>query len=164
MKAASPDPAATAAALLETLHRAGTDGAKPAALRLGGKTPAAAARREALTALLADGRAVRLGAGAAGRYFLAEHAPTAATVAARLLALGAFVAGTRDTPPALWKEAELRRKLPAHERPLLADALASLTAARQLVPLRQGKSTLLAFAGPLGAWLGDGAAGDYGGE
>ncbi len=158
MKKPAPDPAECAAALLETLRRAGADGVKPAGLRLGGKTPVAAVRRDALASLLAEGRAAGLGTGAAARYFPAELAPTAATVAARLLALGAFVPGTRDTPPALWKEADLRRKLPAHERPLLGDALAHLRAERQVVPLRQGKNTFLAFAGPLRAWLGEEAS------
>ncbi len=59
----------------------------------------------------------------------------------------------RNTPPTLWKEAELGRKLPAHERSLLGDALARLRAQRQVVPLRQGKNTFLAFAGPLRVWL-----------
>ena len=149
MKAA-PDRAEMAAALREALHRAGPDGVKPAGLRLSGKTPTAVARRAALAALLADGRVAGLGTGAAARYFLAEHAPTAETVGARLLAVGAFVPGTLNTPPALWKETALRR-----QRPLLSAALAGLTAERHLVPLRQGKSTLLAFAAPLRAWLGE---------
>ena len=148
-----PDPREVSASLLETLGRAGPEGVKPAGLRLGGKTPLAAARRDALASLVADRRAAGLGTGAATRYFLAENVPTAATVAARLLALGAFTAGVLNTPPALWKEAEFRRKLPAHERPLLADALAHLQARRQIVPLRHGKNAFLAFAGPLRVWL-----------
>ena len=148
-----PNPREISAALLETLRRAGPDGVKPAGLRLGGKTPLAAARRDALAALVADRHAAGLGTGAAARYFLAENVPTAATVAARLLALGAFTAGALNTPPTLWKEAEFRRKLPAHERSLLGDAVAHLQARRQIVPLRHGKNTFLAFAGPLRVWL-----------
>ena len=148
-----PDPSEISAALLEALGRAGSEGVKPAGLRLSGKTPLAAARREALASLVADRRAALLGTGAAARYFLAENVPTAATVAARLLALGALGAGVLNTPPTLWKEAEFRRKLPAHERPLLGDALAHLQKRRQIVPLRQGKHTFLAFAGPLRVWL-----------
>ena len=153
-----PDPQQISAALLETLGRAGPDGTKPAGLRLGGRTPLAAARRDALASLVADRRAALLGTGATARYFLAEHVPTTAMVAARLLALGAFTAGVLNTPPTLWKEAEFRRKLPAHERPLLGDALALLQARRQIVPLRHGKLPFLAFAGPLRVWLEDDVA------
>ena len=155
---AAPDPAEIAGALLEALHRAGPDGAKAAGLRLSGKSPPAAARRDALAGLVADGRAVKLGAGAAARHFLMEHAPTATSVAARLLAVGAFAPGVLNTPPTLWKEAELHRKLPAHERPLLGEALAHLRAQRQAVPLRHGRNTFLAFAGPLRVWLEDDVA------
>ncbi len=163
-KKPAPGPAEIAAALLEILRRAGPDGVKPAGLRLSGKTPVAAARRDALAALTADGRAATLGKGAAARYFLAEHVPTAATVSARLLALGAFVPGALETPPTLWKEAELRRKLPAHEHPLLGAALDRLQEARQVVPLRHGRNAFVAFAGPLRVWLEEDVADAIPGE
>lgn len=155
---AVPDAAEVAAALLETLRRAGSDGVKAAGLRLSGKSPAAEARRDALADLVTAGKVATLGKGAAARYFLAEHVPTAATVAARLLALGAFVPGVLETPPTLWKEAELRRKLPAHEHPLLGAALDRLLAERRIVPLRHGRNAFVAFAGPLRVWLEDDVA------
>ncbi len=157
-KKAAPGVEETAALFIETLRRAGSDGAKAAGLRLSGKSPAAATRRDALAGLVAGGSAAILGTGAAARYFLTEHAPTAATVATRLLALGAFVPGVLDTPPTLWKQAELLRKLPAHERPLLGAALDRLQAERQLVPVRHGRNAFVVFAGPLRVWLEDNLA------
>ena len=157
-KKAAPGPEAVATALRETLHHAGPAGANAAGLRLAGQSPAAAARREALDALVAGGVVGRLGAAKAARYFLAEHLPTAATVGARLLALGAYGPGALDTPPVLWKEAELRRELPAHERPLLGPALDHLQAGRQVVPLRHGRSAFVAFAGRLRVGLEEAAA------
>ena len=150
---ATPKAEEISAALLETLRRAGAAGANAAGLRLTGKSPAATARREALATLVADGNVGTLGTAKTLRYFLAEHLPTAATVGARLLALGAYAPGVSDTPPVLWKETELLRKLPAHERPLLGAALEHLLAARQVVPLRHGPNRFVAFAGPLRVWL-----------
>ncbi len=157
-KKAVPGAQEISTALLEALRRAGPDGVKAAGLRLTGKSPAATARREALAGLVADGSAATLGKGTAARTFLAEHIPTEATVAARLLALGAFVPGVLETPPTLWKEAELRRKLPAHEQSLLGTALDHLQEARQIVPLRHGRNAFVAFAGPVRVWLEDDVA------
>ncbi len=155
---AAPGVEEASAALLETLRRAGPAGANAAGLRLSGKSAASAARREALAALVATGGVGTLGTAKAARYFLAEHLPTAATVGARLLALAAYAPGVSETPPTLWKETELLRKLPAHERPLLGPALEHLQAARQVVPLRHGRNKFVAFAGPLRVWLEDDVA------
>ena len=154
-KPSTPDPAELSAALLAALGRAGTDGAKAAGLRLGGKSTVAAARREALAALVEAGEVGKLGVGNTARYFLAEHLPTAVTVAARLRAAGAYATGVSTTPPTLWKAAELRRKLPRHEHALFDEALDHLQATRQVVPLRHGRSVFVAFAGPLRVWLDD---------
>ncbi len=81
-----------------------------------------------------------------------EHAPTPEAVAARLLALA-----PRGELPALWSRAELARRLTAAERPALDAALARLQADRQVLALRQGKSAVWVFAGPLRGWL-DGSA------
>ena len=78
-------------------------------------------------------------------------APTVEGVAARLLAL--FPPGEL---PALWKEAELKRRLTTAEGPLLAGALARLQEERQVLALTQGKGVVYLFAGPLRGWL-DGA-------
>ena len=59
--------------------------------------------------------------------------------------------------PALWKRAELGRRLPAAERPVLDAALARLQAERQLLALTQGKTVVYLFTGPLRAWLAGGA-------
>ena len=150
-----PDTGEVADTLLANLRRAGAAGANAAGLRLGGKTPVAATRRTALAALMAEGGAGMLGTGKTARYFLAAHLPTAATVAARLLAAGAFVPGALSTPPTLWKATELRRKLPKHEHALFDAALDHLQTARQVVPLRHGRSVYVAFAGPLRVWLED---------
>lgn len=152
-KKAAPGAEELSTALLEALGRAGSAGANAVGLKLSGKSPAATARREALAALVAGGGVGTLGSAKAARYFLAEHLPTAATVGARLLALGAYGPGVSETPPLLWKETELLRKLPAHERPLLGPALEHLLAARQVVPLRHGRNRFVAFAGPLRVWL-----------
>ena len=85
-------------------------------------------------------------------------APTVATVAARLV--GLFAA---EEWPALWKEGELKRRLAAAERPLVAAALARLQEERQVLALRQGKSVFYLFAGPLRGWL-DHAPGGRGTE
>ena len=74
--------------------------------------------------------------------------PTPEAVAARLLAflpLGDL--------PALWKDAELKRWLPAAERPVLAAALTRLEEARQVLVLTQGKGKVYLFAEPLRGWL-----------
>ena len=71
-------------------------------------------------------------------------------MAARLL--GLFPSGEL---PALWKEAELKRRLPAQERPLLGAALTHLQEARQVLALTQGKDVCYLFAGPLRGWLAD---------
>ena len=155
---AAPDAGELSAALLSTLRRAGAGGLAAAGLRLAGKSPAAVTRREALAALVADGVVGMLGVGKTARYFLAEHLPDAASVGARLLAAGAFVAGTLNTPPTLWKAAELRRKLPRHEHALFDAAIDHLQAARQVVPLRHGRTMFVAFAGPLRVWLEDDVA------
>ena len=79
--------------------------------------------------------------------------PGTEVVAARLLALGA-----PDEPPALWKEADLKRRLAAAERPQLAAALTRLQQGRQVLALGQGKTTLYLFAAPVRAWLAEGPA------
>lgn len=157
-KPSAPDAGEVSAALLAALRRAGADGLTAAALRLNEKTPAATARRKGLAALVGEGVAGSLGTGKAARHFLVEHLPTAATVAARLLAAGAFVPGLASAPPTLWQAAELRRKLPGHEHALFDAALDHLQAARQVVPLRHGRSVYVAFAGPLRVWLEDDVA------
>lgn len=157
-RAATPDAGKVSDALLASLRRAGAGGLAAAGLRLGGKSPAAAARREVLATLVDEGVAGVLGAGAAARYFLAEHLPDATTVAARLLAVGAFVPGVMSTPPTLWKATELRRKLPRHEHALFDDALDGLQATRLVVPLRHGRTLFVAFAGPLRVWMEDDVA------
>ena len=154
-KKSAPDAGELSAVLLSALHRAGAAGLAAAGLRLAGKSPAAVARRAALVALAVDGVVGTLGEGKTARYFLAEHLPDAPSVAARLLAAGAFVSGTLNTPPTLWKAAELRRKLPRHEHALFDAALDGLQTARQVVPLRHGRTMYVAFAGPLRVWLED---------
>ena len=77
--------------------------------------------------------------------------PTREGVAARLLAL--FPPGEL---PALWKEAELKRRLSTAERPVLAAALTHLQEARQVLALRQGKGVFYLFAEQMRAWLADG--------
>lgn len=75
--------------------------------------------------------------------------PTAEAVAAHLLVLC-----SADEPPAPWKEADLKRRLPAGERPLLPAALARLQSDREVLALTQGKTTSYLFAEPLRRWLG----------
>lgn len=77
--------------------------------------------------------------------------PTIEAVAARLAALCPV-----GEPPKLWKEAELKRQLPAKERPLSAAALARLGEERQVLVLPQGKTAGYLFAGPLREWLAGG--------
>ena len=74
--------------------------------------------------------------------------PTLEAVAAKLLE--GFASGES---PALWKDAELKKRLAAAERPLLAEALSRLQQERQVLALTQGKSVLHLFAGPLRSWL-----------
>ena len=157
-KPSAPDPAELSASLLAVLGRGGVDGVKATGLRHGGKSPAAMARRHTLAALVTEGRVGLLGTGTAARYFLAEHLPTAVSVAARLRAAGAFVAGVASTPPTLWKAAELRRKLPRYEHALFEAAMDHLQAHRQVIPLRHGRSVFVAFTGPLRVWLEDDVA------
>jgi hypothetical protein len=157
-----PDPAI--AQILEALRLAGAAGLPASSLKLeaasrakakAGKTPPPTPRRDALAALLADGRVKTLGNSRAPRFMLAASAPTAETVAARLLA------AMTDAPPlTLWKGAQLAKKLSVAERPLLAEALNRLQDRREMVPLRHGRSSLYAAAAPLGAWLGPVAAVD----
>ena len=78
----------------------------------------------------------------------ARAAPNLEGVAARLLALC-----PPGEPPALWKEAELKRRLDPAGRPLLAGALTRLQEQRQLLALTQGKDVFYLFAGPLRGWL-----------
>ena len=75
-------------------------------------------------------------------------APTVETVAAKIV--GLFPTGE---PPAPWKEAELRRRLEAAERPLLAEALTRLREERRVLALPQGTGVVYLFAGPLREWL-----------
>ena len=77
--------------------------------------------------------------------------PTPEIVAARLREL--FASGG---PPALWKDAELKKRLATAERPLLAAALGRLRQERQVLALTQGKGVFYLFAGPLRSWLADG--------
>ncbi len=74
--------------------------------------------------------------------------PTTEAVAARLLTLF-----PPDALPALWKEADLKRRLAASERPLLPAALLRLQSEHQLLALTQGKTVVYLFAGPLHGWL-----------
>ena len=80
--------------------------------------------------------------------------PTAEAVAERLLA-----SLPPGEPPALWKDAELKRRLSTAERPLLAAALAHLQEARQVLALTQGKGKVYLFAEPLRGWLANAPVG-----
>lgn len=131
--------------ILGALSLAGTQGLTGAALRLEkaapkGRPKKASPRRDALDALIADGRVLL----EKRRYFLHVPAPTAESVAAKLREIGA-----KAGEFTLWTSAELASELTGAEKLLFDDALKQLQAAREVIAFTRPDASFFAFRATL---------------